>query len=193
MAQAEYERAMRNHEAPDRYLRFCRNATPVPRGSLSGGSPFEVQFPTECTVAGLRLSTSIFNQFDDTLVFVQPVYRLADGRVEMGPGWGKPTDAVHTVTAREGHAFAGMILSSRWPFRMGIKLVFMRLKEGRLDPDDSYESEWFGSNDGPAWQTRMVSRGKRVLGIYGRAGDAIDALGLRLTDDELPEDEPAQK
>ena len=186
-ARIEYERALRQREATERYLRHLRNATPPAAGSLTG-SRFEIQTPHQCVLLGLRFCVQKFDAINETLTFLQPIYRSPDGQLQDGLSRGAVDGQMYTVLAKDGYAMAGIVVSSHTAFRLGIKLIFMRLRDGRLDPDDSYESEWFGSNDGPPWQKRMVSRGKPVLAIHGRSGRAIDALGLRLADDELPEE-----
>jgi hypothetical protein len=59
----------------------------------------------------------------------------------------------------------------------------MRIDGTRLNPKDSYESEWIGSQLGP--EIRLGGDGRQVVGILGRAGQVIDALGLVQVDVEL--------
>jgi hypothetical protein len=46
-----------------------------------------------------------------------------------------------------------------------------------LDPKDSYWSEWIGSG-GEGQEVTLGGDGEPVIGIHGRAGGAIDSLGI---------------
>jgi hypothetical protein len=54
----------------------------------------------------------------------------------------------------------------------------MRLgADGRLDPNDSYKSDWIGTPS--ATPTRTVGGdGKKVIGVQARRAAVLDALGL---------------
>ena len=83
-----------------------------------------------------------------------------------------------TVSAREGYAL-GAIHVSVSDFVDGVTLEFMKLQEdGSLDPGDSYKSDPIGTMSA---NPRMVSGdGRRVVGIHGRGGAVMDAIGLVL-------------
>ncbi len=53
----------------------------------------------------------------------------------------------------------------------------MRIRDGRLDPKDFYETEWIGGKGGGGEQT-IGDNGKWVIGIHGRQGLDLDAIGL---------------
>ena len=51
--------------------------------------------------------------------------------------------------------------------------------QGRLDPKDSYQSEWLGTPSGKPTQT-LSGNGSKVIGIHGRKAAVLDAVGLIL-------------
>jgi hypothetical protein len=57
----------------------------------------------------------------------------------------------------------------------------MRVVSGKLDPADSYESDWVGSTDSGGSPTKLTGEGKPVIGIVGKASDKeCTGLGLLL-------------
>ncbi len=66
-----------------------------------------------------------------------------------------------------------------------MRLIYMRVKDGRLNPDDTYRSEWIGGRRGGP-ETLCAANGHPVIGIYGRKGVDLDALGF-LQADASPE------
>ncbi|MFG0332805.1 MAG: jacalin-like lectin, partial [Maioricimonas sp. JB049] len=48
--------------------------------------------------------------------------------------------------------------------------------DGRLDPADSYASDWIGQP--AANPTRLQQEGLSIVGFYGRGGAVLDALGV---------------
>lgn len=60
----------------------------------------------------------------------------------------------------------------------GVKVIFMRVDNGRLDPRDSYESESVGEPRTEGW-TELNGEGHPVVGIIG-ASDETNNTGLGL-------------
>ena len=87
-----------------------------------------------------------------------------------------PGETPGTVSARDGYAL-GAIHVFASEFVDGVTLEFMKLKEdGSLDPSDSYKSETIGTaSDSPE---TVSGNGSRVVGIHGRGGAVMDAVGL---------------
>jgi hypothetical protein len=58
--------------------------------------------------------------------------------------------------------------------------IYMRLTaDGALDPDDAYVGDWIGARSNQEPQT-LNSAGAKVIGLYGRGGAVMDAIGLIL-------------
>ena len=108
---------------------------------------------------------------------IQPIFQ-AGGAYSEGTPFG--TDApggLVTVVARPGYAVGGINTYSGLMVD-AFQVVFMRFKDGQLDPDDSYTTDWLGDSrgGGPATAT---GQGKPVVGIHGRTnGRVIFTLGL---------------
>jgi hypothetical protein len=106
---------------------------------------------------------------------IQPIFRTASGKAE-GAEHGKHQGQPITVEAREGYAVAGFVMKTGWAID-GCRVVFMRIKDDGLDPEDRYESQWLGGPGGGP-ETTLGCNGKPVIGLQGRAGGGVDALGL---------------
>ena len=63
-----------------------------------------------------------------------------------GPAADANAEKVRLV-AKPGYA-VGAISARHLPFLFGLSVTFMKVKDGKLDPTDKYESEWAGAKDG---------------------------------------------
>jgi len=85
----------------------------------------------------------------------------------------------NTLLARDGYALGGLEVDAD-DYVDAVALVFMRITaDGRLDPTDSYTSEWIGNPSGNATHT-LGGDGTKVIGICGRGAAVLDAIGLVL-------------
>lgn len=83
------------------------------------------------------------------------------------------------AVAREGYAVGAVNLNAL-EYINGIQLVFMRVKDdGRLDPKDSYISEWLGARARGRRKPQVLSGGgDPIIGIHFRKGLVVDAMAL---------------
>jgi S1-C subfamily serine protease len=80
------------------------------------------------------------------------------------------------VVAKPGYAIGGIKVDSGQVFH-AMQVVFMRIRpDGRLDPQDTYTSDWIGEPKGGV-QT-VVSEGTPVVGVHGRRMLLVHAIGL---------------
>ena len=97
------------------------------------------------------------------------------------------TKVLHTVhvRARRGYAVGAVTLRSGLDIN-GLSVTFMRIKDGKLDPQQSYESEWVGDRTGGG-EAAMGGDGAPVIGISGcQDEEHASALGLTYTNDPAP-------
>jgi hypothetical protein len=112
---------------------------------------------------------------------LQPVFRVPGGEapgVVRGPREGGDLEAI----ARQGYAVAGIVAASDGRRLAGLRVVFHRVRGGRLDPRDSYESEWIGGK-GVGKEVALGGTGAVAVGIHGlqgAEGATVGALGLVL-------------
>jgi len=91
-----------------------------------------------------------------------------------------PPQAGETLLlAKEGYAVGGLNAVGT-DYCWAVQVIFCRLDGGKLDLNDSYQSDWLSEprND-PV--RRLGMNGQPALGIYGRQGLNTDALGLILS------------
>jgi hypothetical protein len=106
---------------------------------------------------------------------IKPIYRVGEKLVDgerRGGLLGKETTAV----AKPGYA-VGAINTHTGLTVDGFEMVFMRIDGDRLDSGDSYNSPWLGDEKGGNPRD-VSSEGKIPLGLQGRAGKEVYALGL---------------
>jgi S1-C subfamily serine protease len=103
--------------------------------------------------------------------------RLKSGHT--AAGW------LSTVVAKDGYAVGGINVDSGSNFLHAMQFIFMRIgRDGRLDPNDRYTSDWIGRPLGPV-QT-LSSPGARVVGFHGRKMALIHSIGLILASNDAP-------
>jgi hypothetical protein len=107
---------------------------------------------------------------------IQPIFQSGDTYSE-GGSKGAPIPGETTLMARPGYAVGGVRVRSELIVD-AIQVVFMKYKDGRLLPSDSYASDWLG--DRRVGNLKYVTgEGKAVVGIRGATdGKALNALGL---------------
>ena len=90
-----------------------------------------------------------------------------------------PNNRLTAVVAREGYAVGALEVDSD-KLVNALRIVFMSIDEqGKLDPSRSYKSDWLGTRTRRATQT-IDGKGATVIGIHGRRGAVLDAIGLVL-------------
>ncbi len=151
----------------------------LPRGQAvggAGGTPFRDIADSDGLLVGLsfRYSTK------GGIVTLIPVFRAKDGIV-YGQRHGSrqyPDEAAQTLLAKEGFAVGGVI-GSRGTKRpiAGIRVVFMKVRNGKLDPALSYQSQAYGARAGGS-PLLLGGDGRAVVGIEGRSGSTIEQLSL---------------
>ena len=83
--------------------------------------------------------------------------------------------------ARPGHA-VGAINTRIGAWVDAFQVVFMRFKDGQLDPSDSYTTNWLGNPRGGGSHTAS-GKGKPVIGIHGRTnGRLVGHIGLMVAE-----------
>jgi hypothetical protein len=145
-------------------------AAPVAAGDLVGGKGgfvFKAVSPSRQPIVGFRYAVGAWGG-KQALSQLDPVF-------ERGPSRGSGT----LVMAREGYAVSGLQIDAT-ELVNAVQIVFARQQaDGSLDPADSYTSDWLGAPSGAAGQ-KLASGTRRLIGIQGRRGAVIDALGLVL-------------
>jgi hypothetical protein len=147
----------------------------VPEPDGNPREAFRDVAPRGGVLVGVRVGYT--EQFGgDKVGAIQPLYQVGGGYI---PGRRFGAVGVRggvTVMARPGYAVGSINL------RQGLivdafQLVFQRVEEGRLVPDDSYTSDWIGDPGGGA--STASGQGRPVVGLHGRAdAGGVQRLGL---------------
>lgn len=150
------------------------------------GAPFREQAPTGGYLAGLRVTR--YDKFGRSIRTVQPIFRAGAGLVD-GQVHGDPGEDPSVLLARPGHAVGAIETRAGLVFN-ALRITFMRVVDGRLDPGDSYTSDWVGSDGG--FPGRHSGDGDLIVGVVGSVDQgAISGFGL-LAAEGAPDD-PGQR
>jgi hypothetical protein len=91
--------------------------------------------------------------------------------------YGKASDAAFHAVAKPGYAVGGVVVSESGDRLGGLQIVFMRVRDGKLDRNDSYTGDWIGGRRGMP-EIRLGCDGKCVVGIFGGCRRDLKRLGL---------------
>ncbi|HWY88468.1 MAG TPA: serine protease, partial [Gemmataceae bacterium] len=125
-------------KAPIRGLGGKDGATRIFGG---GGDPeFKDEAPPGGRLIGLEVALDKFGR-NDVIRAVRPIYRSPEGETkgsQYGNRLGRP---IVTVKAKDGYAMGALALNAGGGLD-GFTIIFMRMAGDKLDPTDSYESEY---------------------------------------------------
>ncbi len=136
---------------------------------------FKDYAPDGAVLVGLEVGMGKF--FDNDVVFAaRPIYRSKTGDA-LGTAHGTSKDT-KILKAKEGYAVGTITVRSGLTID-GMSITFMKIAGDKLDPKDSYESEWIGS---PKQNERKLGgTGVPIIGIGGKANPQtknLTGLGL---------------
>jgi Trypsin-like peptidase domain len=153
----------------------------VPRGkdpTILGGA-FDPQFkdmaPEGAFLVGFEIGLGKFINWD-VIRSARPIYRVGD-KETFGEQRGTNLTKVSTIKAKEGYAVGAVTVKHGLGFD-GMSITFMKVVDGKLDPKDSYESEWIGTDEKKI-PSKIGGDGTPVIGIVGRSNDK-DMTGMGL-------------
>lgn len=173
-------------------LTAAKNAA-GPRGPRIQGGGNDPEFKSEAPEGGLLVGLEVCYGmlFDNTTVrTVRPVFRVGD-KDTTGTQFGTPDGDVVKAVAKPGYA-VGMLTVKAGQTVEGFSITFMKVKaDGKLDPKDSYESDWMGGKGGTN-PVKIGGDGTPVIGLIGKANaTSKDVTGIGLIYKES--DKPAEK
>ena len=133
-------------------------------GDPHSGGAFERLGRTGTPIIGFRITMGTWA--DQTIVRrLEPIY--AGRLVHPGP---------EVFAARDGYAVDGLTINGD-DHITALKIRFTRQQKDNLLAGDSYETDWIGQPTAAATH-ELSGKGKPVVGIFGRKGLNVDALGL---------------
>ena len=163
----------------------------APDGKIMGGggdTVFKDDAPEGGLLVGMEIGLGKFFN-NDVIRSGRAIYRV-DGKDSFGTQRGSDTSNVITVRAKPGYAVGAVTIKAGLTAD-GMSFTFMKIVDGKLDPKDSYESEWVGGKGGGA-PTKLGGDGALVVGIIGKT-NAKDLTGLGLSTKPLGKTKPTVK
>jgi S1-C subfamily serine protease len=153
----------------------------LPRGkdpTILGGA-FDPQFkdmaPEGGHLIGFEIGLGKFINWD-VIRSVRPIYRAGD-KETFGEQRGTKVTNPITIKAKEGYAVGAVTVKHGLGFD-GMSVTFMKVVDGKLDPKDSYESAWIGTDEKKI-PSKIDGEGTLVIGIVGKS-NAKDMTGMGL-------------
>ena len=107
---------------------------------------------------------------------IQALFDGPEGRAE-GPVRGAADGDGREIRGEEGYAVGGLFVKHGHRVD-GLAVLFLRIRpDGGLDPKDGYVGPWIAGVDGSN-EKRVGGTGARIVGLTGRRGADLDAIGL---------------
>ncbi len=143
------------------------------RGGRGGGS-FDDRRSVRATLVGLRVWSAKWS--GHTIVTaVQPIFGGPEGIAE-GAVHGQARGTRHTIASPKGYAIGGLYV--RGGHRVdGLAAVFLPWSEKGLALEGAFVGPWVGGTSGGG-AVLLGATGHRVVGLHGRKGADLDAVGL---------------
>jgi hypothetical protein len=144
------------------------------------GGGFDSEFkdvaPEGGLLVGFEIGTAkVFNR--DMIRSAKPIYRVGD-KESFGEQRGTDLGSVVTLKAKPGYAVGAIAAKYGGGFD-GMSVTFMKVgADGKLDPKDSYESDYVGTDEKKN-PTKLGGGGTPVIGIVGKTNDK-DMTGMGL-------------
>jgi hypothetical protein len=147
------------------------------KGILVGDNRFQDVPPEGAILIGFETNVTPFAG-QPRVESVRPIFLTQNGET-FGPWHGPPAQAPTVVKAKPGYVVGSLTIRTT-VFLTGLSLTYVKLEGGKLQPADSYTSEWVGSMQGG--MATSGGPGLVPVGISGRLGFGKDvcALGLVL-------------
>jgi hypothetical protein len=115
---------------------------------------------------------------------IRPIYRVKQNTL-YGDQQGTQLDEVVTLKAKDGYAVGAVSVMHGLGFD-GIQVTFMKIAGDKLDPKESYQSEYVGSDEKKAL-VKVGGDGTPIVGVVGRSNDKdLTGFGLLLKGQEPP-------
>jgi len=153
-----------------------RNVREGPIGG-GGGSAFEDLTESSGLLKGVVITTADIGRGNIVITSIRPVFLTAGARA-VGTTHGSERGGASTIMAKDGYAVGGLTLKAGESVE-GLQITFMRVKPSgeSLNPYDSYQSAWFGGTGGAGKRT-LGGNGRRIVGLFGRSDNVVDAVGI---------------
>lgn len=145
-------------------------------GGASGD--IDVEIPKEGgLLVGFEISLGAFGKSPNTVRKIVPLYRTASGKVIEGKARANAsTDQKKRELAKEGYVVAGITTHSEAGIRK-MKVHYEAIRGMGTNPEDSYESEWYGEWEGGRVAT-LSTEGRLPVGIEGAVGIGVGETKL---------------
>jgi hypothetical protein len=148
----------------------------IPSGVDRRRSRDREEFRETAPKGGLLVGVRVGYVNGTRVASIQPIFQVDRSYVE-GASQGASVAGEATVVAKPGYAVGGV--NTRTGLLLdAFQLVFMKYEKGRLNPKDSYTSDWLGNPRGGNLKN-VSGNGKIVAGVFGTTNKReINSLGL---------------
>jgi hypothetical protein len=179
--------------APTPFFAQRELASPPKKAIPSGdtrihGGAFDPPFRDEAPEGGILVGFEAgYGSFAGHTVInaLEPIYRTPRGEFS-SQRYGKNQKRDAVVTAKPGYA-VGALTARTGLLVNGIKMHFMRVTGGKLNPNDSYQSEWIGGTTGGA-DGILGGEGALIVGVIGTTNpkNGLTGIGLAFKSEPAP-------
>jgi hypothetical protein len=154
------------------------------RTTAVGGAAgdIDVEIPKEGgLLVGFEMSLGPFGKSQNTVRKIAPLYRTVSGKVIEGKARANAaSEQKKREIAKDGYVVAGITTHSEAGIRK-MKVRYEAIRGMGTNPEDSYESEWYGEWEGGRIAT-LSTEGRLPVGIEGAIGIGVGETKLVVLD-----------
>lgn len=153
-----------------------RLARTTPVGGAAGD--VDVEIPKEgALLVGFEMHLGPFGKSQNTVRKIVPLYRTESGKLIEGKARAvAATDQKKREIAKDGYVVAGITTHSEAGIRK-MKVRYEAIRGMGTNPEDSYESEWYGEWEGGR-MAMLSTEGRLPVGIEGAIGIGVGETKL---------------
>jgi hypothetical protein len=162
-------------------------AKPKILGTPFGDPEFKDMAPDEGLLIGFEVGL-VKSGKQNLIRAIKPIFLTGDKEMT-GEQRGTKLGNVVTLKAKEGYAVGAISVKGGFD---GMSVTFMKIKDdGKLDPKDSYESDYVGIDEKKSNPVKQGGDGTPVIGIVGKTNDKdLTGMGLLFKGQENYEPKP---
>jgi hypothetical protein len=140
-----------------------------------GGSVFQ-DVQRDAVLVGVRITVDKGWGRWDAIYSIQPIFRKSGGDAVRGEIHGGDHGLELVSEAKPGYV-VGRIEVAKGGMIDGMRCVFVRDRDGKIDSADTYLGRWMGSKS-ESKPAEISGDGKYAIGLHGRCGGRLDGIGL---------------
>lgn len=145
-----------------------------------GGSEYSEFENPPARLVGFNYTTGKFNN-TEAIMSIQAIYRGPKGERLVGKEYGTRFGGVRTIGDKPGFVVESLFIKGSGVVEL-VRIAYVLEDASNSKRLKSMNPESIGNNDSNSPSKLLGGPGKKIHGIFGRYGNAIDQIGVHYTE-----------